>query len=217
MSSNNGTEAKNVSSEKESKGGWQPRIRGLGDVLGNLLRAFRLVWQASPVATLVMMVATFIEGLAPPAQAWISKLIADRAIEQLQAGSELWDGFLIVFPLLALEFGLLFLDLVSVQVRGLVEQLLNSKLALHINLLLMRKALKLDLSYFEDAAFYDKLQNARRESDWRVLRIVRQSFGTLRHVITLVTFIIIIVRFTPWLIVILFAAVTPRFLAERRL
>ena len=34
------------------------------------------------------------------------------------------------------------------------------------------KALALDLSHFENAEYYDKLENARREADWRSLQIV---------------------------------------------
>jgi hypothetical protein len=52
----------------------------------------------------------------------------------------------------------------------------------------MRKALTLDLSYFEVPPFYDKLQNAHQESDMRPLLIIKDTFATRRTRITLGAF-----------------------------
>ena len=41
----------------------------------------------------------------------------------------------------------------------------------------MEKANALDLSYFENAQFYDKLENARRESGYRPSQMVGQVFS----------------------------------------
>ncbi len=121
-----------------------------------------------------------------------------------------------MLPLLAIEFALLFTGSLASQIRTLAEHVLNSKLNLHINVLIIRKALALDLSYFEDADFYDKLQNARREADWRALRIVTQTFGLLQGTITLLSFALLLIRFSPWLTVILFGATIPSFIAQNK-
>ncbi len=194
---------------------WRKPIADWSHAFDNIWAAFRLVFQASPVATLVMLAVTILEGLLVPAQAWMHKLVADRAIELFQAGTDPWNGFLFLLPLFAVEVGLMFADLVSVQGRSLVERILNFKLNFKLNLLIMRKALALDLSYFEDAAFYDKLQNARQESDLRALQIVKDSFAALRHLMTLLVFLLLIVRFSPWLMVILLAATIPGFVVQR--
>ena len=39
----------------------------LGNAFGNIPNAFRLVWAASPLMTLVMVGITLLEGLVPPA------------------------------------------------------------------------------------------------------------------------------------------------------
>ena len=194
---------------------WRKRIADWSHAFDNILAAFRLVFQASPVATLVMLAVTILEGLLVPAQAWMHKLVADRAIELFQAGTDTWNGFLFLLPLFAVEVGLIFADLVSVQGRSLVERILNFKLNFKLNLLIMRKALALDLSYFEDPAFYDKLQNARQESDLRALQIVKDSFAALRHLMTLLIFLLLILSFSPWLMVILLGATIPGFVVQR--
>ena len=215
MLSYNETQFKKTTFKMQWFNQWRKRIADWSHAFDNIFAAFRLVFQASPVATLVMLAVTILEGLLVPAQAWMHKLVADRAIELFQAGTDAWNGFLFLLPLFAVEVGLIFADLVSVQGRSLVERILNFKLNFKLNLLIMRKALALDLSYFEDPAFYDKLQNARQESDLRALQIVKDSFAALRHLMTLLVFLLLILSFSPWLMVILLAATIPGFVVQR--
>ena len=82
--------------------------------------------------------------------------------------------------------------------------MLNARLAHHINSAVIRKALALDLQYFEDASFYDKLQNARREADFRALGIINGSFTVVQNIITLLSFAVILLAFNPLIALILF-------------
>jgi ATP-binding cassette subfamily B protein len=195
---------------------WRERAEKWLRAYGNIPDAFRLVWEASRWSTLLMLALTLIAALLPPAQAWIGKLIVDQVVALIDTGGDAWSGLRQMLPLLGLEFVLILLGSISGQTRSLAEHILNSKLNLHINTLIIRKALALDLSYFEDADFYDKLQNARREADWRALRIVTQTFGLLQGVITLLSFALLLIRFSPWLTVILFGATLPSFVAQNK-
>lgn len=201
---------------KEKKKSWRERREEVSRAFGNIPDAFRLVWAASPSMAMVMLGLTLVWALLPPAQVWVGKLIVDRVVELIGANTEPRAGLEAMLPLLGLEFGLILIGAFSNQARSLAEHILNSKLNLHINMMIIRKALALDLSYFEDADFYDKLQNARREADWRALRIVVQSFGLLQSTITLFSFALLLIRFSPWLTVILFGATIPSFLAQNK-
>ena len=202
--------------KEEEKKSWREQLSELSRAYGNIPGAFRLVWAASPGATLAMLSLTLIWALLPPAQAWVGKLIVDGVVDLIEVGGDAWAGLQAMLPLLGLEFGLILLGSVGTQLRSLAEHVLNSKLNVHINMLIIRKALALDLSYFEDAEFYDKLQNARREADWRGLRIVVQTFGLIQSTITLISFALLLIRFSPWLTVILFGATIPSFIAQNK-
>ena len=222
MSSNNGSQPKKTPSEQEvaaksssKEKGWHERITHFSDVFGYIWKAFRLVWAAAPVATLLMLGVTLLEGLLLPAQAWMTKVMLEQALEIVEAGKDLWAGLLTLWPLFAIEFALLLGSAISAQVRSPVERALQLKLNFQVNLLLIRKALVLDLSYFEEAAFYDKLQNARQQSDSRTLQIIEDSFSALRHIITLLSYLALIIRFSPWLIVILLAGTIPSFVVDK--
>jgi ATP-binding cassette subfamily B protein len=102
------------------------------------------------------------------------------------------------------------------QARTFAEHILHAQVVLRLNTLIIRKALELDLTHFENPDYYDKLQNARREADWRSLQIVNGGFYVIQNIITLVSFAALLVRFSPLLALILFAAMLPAFIAQSR-
>jgi len=144
----------------------------------------------------------------------VGKLIVDQVVALMNAETDPMVGLQLMLPLLGLEFGLIAVSAVGGQARSLVESVINAKLNLHINEKIIRKALALDLTYFEDSEFYDKLQNARREADRRALGIVMGSFTIVQSLITLTSFAVLLFRFSPWLALVLFVAVLPSFVAQ---
>lgn len=196
---------------------WQKlknRITEFASAYQNLPRAFALVWASSKWMTLLMVALTLAFAFLPASQAWVGKLIVDQVVALMNAGTDPMAGLQLMLPLLGLEFGLIAISAVGGQARSLVESVINAKLNLYINDKIIRKALELDLNYFEDSEFYDKLQNARREADRRALGIVMGSFSIIQSLITLTSFAVLLIRFSPWLTLVLFVAVLPSFLAQ---
>jgi ATP-binding cassette subfamily B protein len=163
-----------------------------------------------------MAACTMVGALLPAAQAWIAKLVVDSVVNSLTNQVSPIDGLRALAPILALEAVLVILQAVIGQARSLAEHILHARLNLTINSRIIRKALELDLSHFENAEYYDKLQNARREADWRGLRIVNGSFYLVQNIVTLISFAVILVRFSPWLALLLFVATLPAFIAQSR-
>lgn len=195
---------------------WRRRAREVWQAFSNTPRAFRLVWDCSRPAALAMAGLTVLAAALPGAQAWVAKLIVDGVVSSIGQGLPSAQGLAHVAPYVGLEFGLIFTGTVVGQLRSLAEHLLHSHLTNHVNTLIIRQALALDLRFFEDAAFYDKLQNARREADLRALRIVNDGFFLAQDAITLLTLAALLVRFSPWLALILFGAAVPTFIAQSR-
>jgi len=183
------------------------------DSMVNVRRAFVLVWQAHPLSALGMAAATLIGAGLPVAQAWVGKLIVDAVVAAVN-GKDGIAGLQAVLPYLLIEFALFVLSAANSQGRNLAEHILHSRINISINSRIIRKALELDLAHFENAEFYDKLQNARREADWRSLQIVNGGFFLIQNVITLLSFGALLIRFSPWLAAILFLATIPAFVAQ---
>src|SRR5262249_28729733 len=107
---------------------------------------------------------------------------------------------------LALRWVLVELGLVAAQsllqrALGLVRQLLGARLSIDINVMILEKALTLDLSHFEDAEFYDRLTRARREASSRPLSVVTETFQLFQNAVTLVGYVALLVRLN-WLVVV---------------
>nr|WP_238613344.1 ABC transporter ATP-binding protein [Candidatus Oscillochloris fontis] len=192
------------------------RWEELRSAFRNVPKAFALVWEAHRPATILMAIITLINGVIPISHAWVGKLIIDTVIESLKNGVGAQAGLQACLPFLIVEFFLLTLSNVLSQGRSLVEHMLNARLSNRINTGIIRKALALDLQYFEDAQFYDKLQNARRESNWRALSIINTSFNIAQSTITLVSFAAALVAFSPLVALILFGASVPAFVAQTK-
>lgn len=204
-------------------GRWQgmlERARGLRarvrDAAVNVRRAFGLVWASHPPSAAAMAACTLVGAGLPAAQAWVGKLIVDAVVTAINTGAGAQAGLEAVLPLLAAEFGLIVLQAGVRQARSLAEHVLHARLNLSINSRIIRKALQLDLSHFENAEFYDKLQNARREADWRGLRIVNGGFYLVQNILTLLSFAALLLRFSPLLAMGLFVATLPAFIAQSR-
>jgi ABC-type multidrug transport system fused ATPase/permease subunit len=70
------------------------------------------------------------------------------------------------------------------------------------------------LAQFEDSEFYDKLVRARREASTRPLGLVNKTFGLIQNGIALAGFAVLLIQFSPWIILMLLVAALPGFFAE---
>jgi ATP-binding cassette subfamily B protein len=192
------------------------RSQSLKQAAANIPAAFRLVWEAHHGATIVMALLTLGGALIPAAQAWVGKLIIDSVVASIDTQVAAQAGLMAVLPYLLIEFVLILGQSGIAQARSLAEHVLHARLNYTLNARLIRKALSLDLTHFENAEFYDKLQNARREADWRALQIMNNGFYIAQNIITLISFAAILLTFNIWLTLILFGATIPAFIAQSK-
>jgi ATP-binding cassette subfamily B protein len=193
---------------------WRDRWQSIKHAAGNIPAAFQLAWDAHRRATIGMAAWTIIGALIPAAQAWVGKLIIDSVVGSINGNIDATVGLTATLPYLAIEFVLILLQSGLAQVRSLTEHVLHARLNFTLNTRLIRKALSLDLAHFENAEFYDKLQNARREADYRALQIMNDGFYFIQNTITLLSFAALLLRFSPLLALILFGATIPAFIAQ---
>ncbi len=180
-------------------------------------RAVKLVWDTNKNLAITLAVLTLAAGLLPAAMAWVGKLIVDGVVLQMElvrggAAADYWS----VLKLVLIEGCII--ALLNVAQRGInaCQSLLRAQLGYRVNVMILEKALTLDLSQFEDAEFYDKLQRARREASSRPLSLVMRSFGLMQQLIALVSFAILIAQFSLWAMVLLILAGLPAFVAETK-
>lgn len=180
-------------------------------------RAVQLVWSTSRPLTLALGALTLLAGLLPAGVAYIGAHIVDAVV----TASRLWAShgrapLTPVFQWVALE-GLLIAALAGAQ-RGLsmCQSLLRAQLGQRVNVMILEKALTLELAHFEDSEFYDKLTRARREASTRPLSLVTRTFGLAQNLISLLSYGSLLFHFSPWAVAVLLLAGLPAFLSETR-
>jgi ATP-binding cassette subfamily B protein len=186
--------------------------RALG-VFAYSKRALQLVWSTSRKLTVVLAVLTVLAGILPAVVAWIGQLIVDGVVAAMNAEDPDTRGVLML-----ILFEAAVVITVAACQRGISasQSLLRALLGQRVNVMILEKALTLQLTHFEDSEFYDKLTQARREASSRPLSLVNRTFGLAQNTLSLSSYAFLLFAFSPWAVVILVLAGLPSFFAEAK-
>tara|TARA_B110000858_G_scaffold89711_1_gene103723 strand:- start:37581 stop:39410 length:1830 start_codon:yes stop_codon:yes gene_type:complete len=179
--------------------------------------ALEIVWSTSAKLTIIMALTTLVSGVLPAAIASVGGLFVDVVSNAFQndgfnAEQLRSDALYYVF----LEAGLVVLMTGAYRVNSVCQSILRVLLGNKINVMILEKALTLELAHFEDSEYYDKLVRARREASSRPLSLVIKTFDLFRDSIALITIGIWLFQFSPYAVLLLGLAGVPAFLAEAK-
>jgi ATP-binding cassette subfamily B protein len=169
-----------------------------------------MVWETSPPLVLATMLLRLCRAILPLAMLWIPKLILDAVVAFVSHGTGNLNR---IWKLVALELGLAILSDILGRLTTLCDSLLGDRFTDLVSVRLMRHAAELDLASFEDPVFYDKLERARRQSTGR-LTLLGSLLNMGQDTLALMSLSAGLIVFSPWLMVLLVAAVIPSFLGE---
>jgi ATP-binding cassette, subfamily B, bacterial len=180
-------------------------------------RALQLLWSTSKTLSFVLAFCTILAGVLPSGVAWVGARIIDSvywATRALANGQDM-DIMPTVWWVVA-EAGILVVITASHRGITMCQSLLKAQLSHRVNVLILEKALTLDLTHFEDSEFYDKLTRARREASSRPLSLVMRTSGLFQNALSIVTFAALLAHFSPWAVFILLFGGLPAFFAETK-
>lgn len=179
--------------------------------LKNLPDFFKLVWQSSPIKTLISFTLRILRSAMPVALLYVGKLIIDQVVAlntNAPAGN-----LHVVWELVALEFALALLTDGLNRMINLTDSLLGDLFSNYTSIRIMEHAATLDLDQFEDSVFYDKLERARQQTVGRTV-LLSQVMSQVQDFISMAFLLTALVAFNPWLILLLLLAIIPSFLGE---
>jgi ATP-binding cassette, subfamily B, bacterial len=187
-------------------------LRGFFGVFRYSRRALELVWSTNRALTVTLALVTLLAGVLPAGVAYVGALIVDAIVAAVRGGL----GARHVLVLVLLE-GLLVAAISAAQrAIQLCQSLLRAQLGQRVNVMILEKALTLELQHFEDSEFYDKLTRARREASTRPLSLVMRTFYLVQNGVSLVSYGTLLARFSPWAVAVLLLAGLPAFIAEAK-
>lgn len=169
----------------------------------------KMVWETHRSYTLTMAGLRLLRSIIPVATLWIGKLILD-AIVGMKDGT---PDFPYLWKLIGLEVAIVLIGEALARGSSLVESLLGDLFSNHTSVRLMEHAATLDLYHFEDPAFYDQLERARRQTTGRI-GLLAQLLGMAQDALTLMSFGAAVLVYSPWLLLLLAVTVLPSFLSE---
>jgi ATP-binding cassette subfamily B protein len=186
---------------------WRQRIASLRYVF----QLIQMVWQTHPPFTIVMGLLRLIRAFVPVATLWVGKLIVDTVVAALTSTPD----YATLWKLVALEIVIVVCGEALARGSALVESLLGDLFSNRTSIRLMEHAAALDLYQFENPAFYDQLERARRQTTGRI-GLLAQFFSMGQDILTLLSMAAALLVFSPLLLLLLALAVIPSFLGETR-
>ncbi len=184
---------------------WQERIKALRQIPPLV----KIVWRSGPPVICGLLASRLVAALLPVAMLAVSKKILDAV--QAHSSSQALPTYF--WWLVATEFGLAALSMIAAKTIGYFDSLLADGFARHLSLIVMEHASRLDLASFEDPAFHDRLARARAQSTDRA-GLLGAIGSVCQQTIAAISLALGVLWFSPWLLLLLVAAVVPAFLGE---
>jgi ATP-binding cassette, subfamily B, bacterial len=188
-------------------------VRGFFGVFRYSRSAIELVWSTNRTLTIFLGVATVVAGVLPAGVAYVGAQIVDSVVAAMRAEG---GGAVRVVEFVVLEGVLVAAIAAAQRALSLCQSLLRAQLGQRVNVMILEKALTLELAHFEDSEFYDKLTRARREASSRPLSLVMRTFGLGQNGVSLASYGVLLWQFSPWAVAVLLLAGLPAFIAEAK-
>src|SRR4030081_3010599 len=223
--------------EPSDFGGRLRRIReALLGTVSALPQVLRLVWEASPPLTIGLAVATVLAGFVPAATAYAAKLLINAVVAGITVRvAHMPDREVLTLPLpfhtfqspvLTTTGAIVVLAVVQFLIyafssalstlRNITQQLLQERVTLTIQLLVMDHAARLDLPFFEESASYDLLRRAQTDAANRPVAMISSTFGLLQTGITFATMVALLLGLSPLLALVALVSPIPAFINDTR-
>jgi ATP-binding cassette subfamily B protein len=179
--------------------------------LTSLPRVMRLVWSTSATLTTLLGLLYLAQGFVPVFSVTITGLVIDSVVKAINIHSTapIW------IPI-GLQLGItLFSSLLS-NLSNIVQQLLQEQVSNRVQLDILKKANTLDLAFFENPEFYDKMRQAANQSTYQPVSMISQTFDLGRTVVTVVSLIFLLFHLAWWLVIVALIIPIPAFFSNTR-
>lgn len=175
-------------------------------------RFFRLIWNTSPLLTGINIAVRLVQSVTPVLLLYVGKLIIDTVVARIATPSEdlseLWW-------LIALELGLVLLSDVLNRIITLTDSLVVELYSNQVSVQLIEKAAAMELWQLEDPEFYDKLEQAQRQTTART-NLTASVLSQAQDLVTVSFLVVGMYVVDPWLVVLLIVAIVPAFISEMK-
>ncbi len=180
------------------------------NIVNAFLKAIQLIWTSCPLLVLVQIGLTVLQGILPLGVLYTIKLLVD--LFSTQKGSLLGNGGESSALSLLLLTGLfMLLEQGCRSIAVVVSSRLSDRVLDRVTIMLHEHSIAVDLSFYEQAVFFDTLQRAQQEAPYRPIGIITGLFSLLQSLVTLTALAGLLVSVHWSIALFLFVALLPAF------
>src|SRR6266516_3004862 len=198
-------------------GGWRQRadenfsIKKVPGAFVSLPRVLSLVWSTNAPLTTLLGLLNLAQGFTPAISVSITGLVIDSVVRAINIHSTapIW------LPI-GLQLAITLLSSLLSNLSNIVQQLLQEQVSNRVQLEIVKKANTLDLAFFENPEFYDKMRQAANQSTYQPVSMISQTFDLGRTMVTLFSLIFLLTHLAWWLAIVALIVPIPAFFSSTR-
>ncbi len=179
-------------------------IKVITNYIATMKQIARLVWRISPRLFMASFGLSFLNGLFPTASAFITSALLEKLVQTIpheKISANIPSDFI---GLLALMTGVAVLGRVLQRLSTVVQNLCQTFVSNHINLLIAEKASAVDLAFFENPTFHNKMRIAAGEATYRPMTILGSLMDVASALTTLISLSIVVLLWQAWVVPLIF-------------
>ena len=177
-----------------------------------LLNALNMIRHSDPRSFWMRIFYVASQSILPLLSLYILKYMVDSVTD----GSEqtLFGYQLDTYALLGLFCLLFLLNRLVAVLSGVNTDIMSQRLIDYLSDIMQQQSARLDMSYFDNPEYHDTYHRAQQEASFRPLQVLNGFMSLFGSLITITGIVVMLTAASPWIIVVMVAAVVPSFVVR---
>jgi ATP-binding cassette subfamily B protein len=167
------------------------------------------MWTAAPGWSLLWLCLLLAQGIIPALMLPFTARAVDGLVAGLRSGVR--ADLISAAKVAAVAAGLALLSDIVAALLHWVNSVQADNIQDHIASEIHAKSIEVDLHFYESAEFYDRLHRARTEGLYRPAALMEAAGGVLQTTVGMLSVLVLLARFGPWVPLVLGASTVPVF------
>ncbi|MGO1042566.1 ABC transporter ATP-binding protein [Clostridioides difficile] len=179
------------------------------NIFKNLIWVARQTISVDKKYIFILIISMIISGIIPP----ISLIMMQKILNELQLKSSLRTLFLFIAIYVLID---LFQSIYN-NILEYYKTKFSLEFDLKFNESILKKASRLKLKSYENSEIYDMINRAQYESNGKLISYLEIFTGVLSKLLTMISYLIILLSFKPWIVICIIIIPVIKFLVSRKI
>ncbi|MCK4989471.1 MAG: ABC transporter ATP-binding protein, partial [Bacteroidales bacterium] len=170
----------------------------LSDYYLFIIRAVKMVWQYTPVLTILNIVVILFQAVIPLASLFLMKKIVDSVTTGISTGSNLSEFGNVLFWLI-LAAGVAVLSAILASTSSYISEAQSLRITDLVMDMLHKRSVIVDLEFYEDPKYFNTLRRAQKDAPVRPTMIIKKLVEIIKFSLSLAGIGVLLFSFNWWL------------------